>query len=319
MGQASGHVILAGGGAVVIDDGYKTGGRDTAKMIQNDVEGADPLYLIATHFHQDHASGLLLLADQLAVDALYLPAGVQSSGTRAALQSTVSSWNVVHGGPPSIQFSPRVEIEFLQPVANVTTSDLQTKDDGIVTRVRISPTSGNSKERSLLFLGDLTQFFQLNLKKRYVQSKLSADGVTLPHHGSKYNIGEHYQEVPNDVLAQIGVDREENSTSFRTDLDQALSTADLTEDTASHIRTPVFDRIAPDNVVISADPEHEHMFPDYAALLALYNLSKTPEVWATFRNQAITWEIAPDGSYEITPGDRRTNGRLDRLISSWLP
>lgn len=317
VGQADAHSITVDDTTVLIDGDRKGGKRaKSSKDIEREIADQTTLIFIATHYNMDHIAGLERLLEVVDVDEFYVPdtAYYSDIGAVPTILQTADDQGV------SIQKVPdtttchvgtkQIDVDFLFPEPTLDShTGLLTENDGIVTKFS---TNGNSsgKDVSILFPGDLSEYFQNVLINTSV---VSADGLVLPHHGSRRNLDINCTEIPPHVLDSIGVNRTGNG-NLKQKVEEAIDSMADVRALKDWLQSDFLESIAPDEVVISADPESQYNHPDLLTLAALYSSGITPNVYCTYRDGDITWNIDPNRSYTIETQDSRMKHDIKHVL-----
>ncbi|MDB2287024.1 MBL fold metallo-hydrolase [Halorubrum ezzemoulense] len=332
VGQGDAHSITVDNTTVLIDGDRKAGkqirsksGRITksSKQIQREIAGQTTLIFIATHYDMDHIAGLDRLLKHVNVDKFYVPheeyynditasaaATLQTADKQGVSKKKVTNTTTCHIG------TRQIDVDFLFPELMLgLPTGLLTKNDGIVTKFSTNSNS-SGKDVSILFPGDLSVYIQ-NVLTREQKQELSVDGLVLPHHGSRQNLGINCTEIPSDVLDSIGVNRTENG-DLKRQIEEAIDSMGDVKKLKDWLQSDFLELIDPDEVVISARPTHNYNHPHLLTLAALHSSEITPNVYCTYRDGDITWNIDPSGSYSIETQDSRMKHGTKHVLNDAL-
>ena len=233
VGQGDGAVVsVPYQGNILID-----GGGGNAYSEYNPGESVFVPYLIShgktkidaafiSHFHKDHAQGIIAAVKELKVKALFLPDSLEDSDLRKeAEQAAKEAGTEIYylSGDTRLNFKNGLVVDVYTPDERTRMSE-QENDTSLLLNVRYG-------ESNCLFTGDMTGFSEhsLLLKNRVPQ----ADVLKVAHHGSSTSTTpEWVQAVQPDIsILSLGEDNTygfprqsvmdalQNTTIYRTDRD----------------------------------------------------------------------------------------------------
>ena len=178
VGQGQSVVVTSGSARALIDCGGTKDPGDTAATYLQSTGGSQLDLLILTHFHEDHAGGVLELMDRVKVRAIALPDVDRDSGLRQAITAKAQAEGI--------------PLSFITQTSQVTLGKAQ------LTLYEPVEGEGTSNERCLSVLCALDQWQALLTgdMPEEEEALLAArerlpDGEVLiaGHHGSKYSTG----------------------------------------------------------------------------------------------------------------------------------
>ncbi len=203
VGQGDSSLVLCGDSAVLLDGGERDQGERILSYLEQ--EGVDALDLvIASHPHSDHIGGLIEVLEHIPVEEVVMP---------KLPDDQVPTTKVYENFLDAIEASGA-------SVTPAVSGDTYSLDDGGVLQILgpagtfddLNDWSASAKftfgSRSFLFSGDMEEAAEEALLQTTLD--LSADVLTLCHHGSRYANTEAFLEAvsPDYAVAQVGADND---------------------------------------------------------------------------------------------------------------
>ena len=197
VGKGDCILVQAGTSAALIDTGYQ--GTDDEVLAVMREQGVDHLSaLIITHYDKDHVGGLGAVADELAVDVVYLPGYVGADKNYKTVAKAVES-----RGLKTQQVAREVRLALGEGQLTIYPSDVAYVPDA-------NGSEGNDNDVSLvvaLTCGDDAYLFAGDLEEEGVDAYLRAghghfDVLKMPHHGEG---GGNTDELIDDVRPSIAL------------------------------------------------------------------------------------------------------------------
>lgn len=203
VGQGDSSLVLCGDSAVLLDGGERDQGERILSYLEQ--EGVDALDLVvASHPHSDHIGGLIEVLENIPVEEVVMPKlpddqvpttkvyenfldAIETNGASVTPAVSGDTYSLDNGGV----------LQILGPAG--------TFDD-------LNDWSASAKftfgSRSFLFSGDMEEAAEEALLQTTLD--LSADVLTLCHHGSRYANTEAFLEAvsPEYAVAQVGADND---------------------------------------------------------------------------------------------------------------
>lgn len=172
-------ILIDGGGTPSYMDYYDVGLKTVKPYLLR--HGAESIeYMIASHGHEDHISGLVTLIDNIKVKQLLVPDGFGESDTAKMLLDKAEEKNIpvreLSAGEV-INISSDAQIEIFSPTLSMAKSltDEEENERSLVMRV----TYGNT---SILYTGDAGKMCEQQILNE--NREINADILKVAHHGS---------------------------------------------------------------------------------------------------------------------------------------
>ncbi len=201
------HIVTCKGKSILIDGGgseqsdYDVGEKVLIPyLLKNQCNKIDAI--IVSHFHEDHAEGIIPVLSKLRVNRIIIGSQETKSSlyTRIleiAKEKHIQIITVKKGDSFSID---RIKFEVLYPpVESPIKNDLN--NNSLIIRANIFDTK-------VLFTGDMENLEENFLISSYSKEKLDTDILKVGHHGSKTSTSEALLDIvrPNISVISCGVD-----------------------------------------------------------------------------------------------------------------
>jgi competence protein ComEC len=197
VGQGdSAFVELPGGKTMLIDGGgtnnpdFDTGERVIAPFLRSKgIEKID--YMVLSHAQQDHMGGLLFIAKNMDVGEFWWNGEGSLGKLGTALDGNGIMKRIVNSSTGKLM-AGQARIEFFNPLNGF---ELDANDNSLVLKISFG-------EKSFLFTGDIAE----KAEKLLASSRLKADVMKAPHHGSKYSSTAEFLSMvkPSTVVISAG-------------------------------------------------------------------------------------------------------------------
>jgi competence protein ComEC len=158
---------------------------------------------IVTHLHQDHYGGFKTLSQEIPVGGLVLYEGYESEKASILSESGFDAGELIFARKgDSIKLDDRVSIEIIYPPAWGEDDKYRPEDENQMSLVLMVVYDGIR----ILMTGDIDQDGEKDLIRVLDNmNDLHCDILKVPHHGSKYSMGESFIETANPKCAVIQV------------------------------------------------------------------------------------------------------------------
>ncbi len=158
---------------------------------------------IVTHLHQDHYGGFKTLSQEIPVGGLVLYEGYESEKSSILSESGFELGALIFARKgDTIKLDDRVSIEIIYPPAWREGDKYRPEDENQMSLVLMVVYDGIR----ILMTGDIDQDGEKDLiRNLYNISDLNCDILKVPHHGSKYSMGESFIEGTNPKCGVIQV------------------------------------------------------------------------------------------------------------------
>ncbi len=222
-------ILIDGGGTPSYMDFYDVGLKTVKPyLLKHGVESIE--YMIASHGHEDHISGLITLIDNIKVNQLLVPSGFGENDVAKQLLDKADKLNIpvrkLSAGDV-VDVSPDAQIEIFSPTESMAKilTDKEENECSLVMRVTYGKTS-------ILYTGDFgKKYEQLIINEN---KEINANILKVAHHGSSTStssefikavkpeyafipVGENdYGHPSKDVIKNL---ENENCTVYRADED----------------------------------------------------------------------------------------------------
>lgn len=194
-------VLIDAGGTHSYQDYYDVG-KNTVRpyLLQHGVDDIE--FMIATHAHEDHISGLLSILREMTVDHLIVPIGFgeTQSGKKLLEEAKNASVPVYEfAAGDRIEFAPDAELAALMPTQDWAAGLSEDEENNRSLILRF--TYG---EHSFLYMGDLEAGGEEYLLASEGEN-LSADVLKVGHHGSSTSTTQPFLDAVEPAYAYIPV------------------------------------------------------------------------------------------------------------------
>ena len=158
---------------------------------------------IVTHLHQDHYGGFKTISQEIPVGGLVLYEGYESEKASILSESGFEAGELIFARKgDSIKLDDRVSIEIIYPPAWGEDDKYRPEDENQMSLVLMVVYDGIR----ILMTGDIDQDGEKDLIRVLDNmNDLHCDILKVPHHGSKYSMGESFIETANPKCAVIQV------------------------------------------------------------------------------------------------------------------
>ena len=168
-------------------------------------------FIIISHFDSDHIGGLFEVMNELKIDKVIIPIGMETSENYGRFKEIIGNKRIktilVGGGSISTQESSNrlyiekdLYIDFLWPNNKKLISENILNNNSIVCKL-------NYKECSMLFTGDIEEIAEKEILQEYKNnlSILNSGILKAAHHGSKTSSTKEFLEAVKPKMVLIGV------------------------------------------------------------------------------------------------------------------
>lgn len=203
VGQGDGAVvsvpykqnILVDGGGLDVVSGYDNGKQQFLPYLTGNGFGRIDAAFVS-HYHEDHAIGVIHAVKMLKVDTLYLPYESEDNEIYCALVEAAKS-----AGTKVEILSDKDKINLGDITVDVIIADKDAKDEN----ERSAVYRFNYGEFQMLFTGDIGESSEGKIVSG--DYDISCDVVKVPHHGSKYSSTTEFLKETSASLALVGTGR----------------------------------------------------------------------------------------------------------------
>jgi len=198
VGQGDCAIILCDGEAMVIDGGPKSASDKVYSYIRDTLGLKFIDFVVSTHPHVDHVSGLAAVLNAAPVESIYsLVMNWESKAFRNMLKYAMKQGAQI-SVPKDLDYFHvgGAEVTILLCMPEMI-KEGRTNDASIVLRIDYG-------ETSFLFTGDAEEYAEYTLED-YYQSYLKADVLKVAHHGSEYSSNEKFLGLVRPEYAVISV------------------------------------------------------------------------------------------------------------------
>lgn len=194
VGQGNAVLIKTNNKTILIDGGNRSNSRYYYNFIKNkNIKKID--YMIASHYDEDHISGLISILENFEVSNVLCPDYKKDTKIYKSFKNSLkkSKANIIYPKKGDNFNISDARIKILWP--NEYKNDID-NDNSIILKL----IHGNM---SFLFTGDAS----INIENQLIYSglNLKSDVVMLGHHGSKYSTSNEFLEEVDPKLAIISV------------------------------------------------------------------------------------------------------------------
>ena len=218
------NILIDGGGSADYQEDYNVGEEIFVPYLQRKAKTHIDAAFVS-HFHKDHAEGIIAAIENLDVDRVYLPHSLPENEYRKAIESSAKTrcTEIYYiSEDTTIKLENGIVINAIVP----TELALFSEDENNTTVVY----KLNYGKTSCLFTGDITSVAEFGLINE--NKDIEADILKVPHHGSEYSTSKDFVEAVNPQYAVIstGLDNQygfprqkvldnlSNTKVYRTDL-----------------------------------------------------------------------------------------------------
>ena len=197
-------ILIDGGGTPSYMDYYDVGLKTVKPyLLKHGVESVE--YMIASHGHEDHISGLITLIDNIKVEKLLVPSGFGKSDAAKMLIDKANEMDIpvseLSAGDV-VNVSPEAQIEIFSPTESMA-EELIAKEENersLVMRVTYG-------ENSILYTGDFgKEYEQLIIDEN---TQITANILKVAHHGSSNSTSSEFVKAVKPEYAFIPVGENE--------------------------------------------------------------------------------------------------------------
>ena len=200
VGQGDCAVVLCDGEAMVIDGGPKDAADFVYSYIRNTLGLKHIDYVVSTHPHADHVSGLAAVLNAAPADLLLPPTLNWDSRAFSRMMEYARKAGTpaeIPGDGDTLRLGgATVTVLLCWPEA---IKEGYTNDSSIVLRVDYEKTS-------FLFMGDAEEYAEIMLEQSGMN--LKADVLKVGHHGSCYSTGDFFLRKVQPAYAVISVGKD---------------------------------------------------------------------------------------------------------------
>ena len=223
------NILIDGGGSADYQEDYNVGEEIFVPYLQRKAKTHIDAAFVS-HFHKDHAEGIIAAIENLDVDRVYLPHSLPENEYRKAIESSSKTRGTeiyYISEDTTIKLENGIVINAIVP----TELALFSEDENNTTVVY----KLNYGKTSCLFTGDITSIAEFGLINE--NKDIEADILKVPHHGSEYSTSKDFVEAVNPQYAVIstGLDNQygfprqkvldnlSNTKVYRTDLNGGIT------------------------------------------------------------------------------------------------